>query len=71
MSSQEGVRRSSRARIQSAWGPVAAMPWRESLVAGIGGFIAIYVLAAAGAGLGASLLIAPFGASCVLVFAIP
>jgi CBS-domain-containing membrane protein len=47
------------------------MPWRESLVAGIGGFIAIYLLAAASAGLGASLLIAPFEASCVLVFAIP
>ena len=40
-------------------------------VAGAGGFLAILALASARAGLGANVLIAPFGASCVLVFAIP
>jgi CBS-domain-containing membrane protein len=57
--------------LPGAWRQIAARPWRESVVAGVGGFIAIYVLAASSAGLGASLLIAPFGASCVLVFALP
>jgi CBS-domain-containing membrane protein len=58
-------------RFGRAWGLVAARQWRESVVAGTGGFIAILVLASSSAGIGANLLIAPFGASCVLVFAIP
>ena len=64
----DGVRRALK---RSTWGPVAALPSRESIVGGIGGFIAILLLASARAELNANLLIAPFGASCVLVFAIP
>lgn len=40
-------------------------------VSGLGGFATIYLLAQLSASLDAVLLIAPFGASCVLVFAIP
>ncbi|MEJ1970581.1 MAG: HPP family protein [Rhizomicrobium sp.] len=40
-------------------------------VSGLGGFIVIFLLAQATASLHAVLLIAPFGASCVLVFALP
>ena len=60
-----------RKKVLWAWGPVAARPWKDSLVAGVGGFVAIFVLASARADLSANVLIAPFGASCVLVFAIP
>ena len=60
-----------RKKVLWAWGPVAARPWKESLVAGVGGFVAIFALASARADLGANVLIAPFGASRVLVFAIP
>ncbi len=40
-------------------------------VSGLGGFIVIFLLAQATASLHTLLLIAPFGASCVLVFALP
>lgn len=43
----------------------------EAGIAGLGGFITILMLAELTAHLGALLLIAPFGASCVLVFALP
>lgn len=42
-----------------------------AVVSGLGGFIVIFILAQATASLHTALLIAPFGASCVLVFAIP
>jgi hypothetical protein len=72
MSSPDGDRAyAPRNLIEHAWKQVAARPWRDSIVAGIGGFIAILALASARAELCANLLIAPFGASCVLVFAIP
>ncbi len=45
--------------------------WVEAALAGAFGFATIFLLASLGAHLGALLLIAPFGASCVLVFAIP
>jgi CBS-domain-containing membrane protein len=54
-----------------AWGPAAARPWKEPIFAGLGAFITIFALASARAELSSNLLIAPFGASCVLVFAIP
>jgi len=40
-------------------------------ISGFGGFIMIFLLAQATASLHTALLIAPFGASCVLVFALP
>jgi CBS-domain-containing membrane protein len=45
--------------------------WRASLISGLGGFAAILCLAEASALGRATLLIAPFGASCVLAFALP
>lgn len=39
--------------------------------AGLGGFLTILALANLGTSLGSPLLIAPFGASCVLVYALP
>jgi CBS-domain-containing membrane protein len=55
-------------------GPVAwlkARPWQAALLAGFGGFLTIGMLAAVTATDALSLLIAPFGASCVLVFGVP
>lgn len=46
-------------------------PWRAALLAGIGGALTIGVLAAIDGTGAAPLLIAPFGASCVLVFGVP
>lgn len=43
----------------------------EAALAGFGAFIAILLISLAEAGAGTLLLIAPFGASCVLVFALP
>jgi len=40
-------------------------------VSGLGGFLVIYILSQLGASLAVPLLVAPFGASCVLVFALP
>ncbi|HZC18028.1 MAG TPA: HPP family protein, partial [Caulobacteraceae bacterium] len=45
--------------------------WRTALVSGLGGTLAIFILAEASDLAHAALLIAPFGASCVLVFALP
>lgn len=42
-----------------------------SLVSGFGGFATIFALGQANSSLHVALLIAPFGASCVLVFALP
>lgn len=44
---------------------------RSILMAGLGGFGVIFLLAEVTARFGAGLLIAPFGASCVLVFGLP
>ncbi|MFD1332986.1 HPP family protein [Methylopila musalis] len=44
---------------------------RAAAVAGLGGFLVIYALAELSQLSGAMLLIAPFGASCVLVFGVP
>lgn len=55
--------------------PVFAVWLREKglavAISGLGGFVAIYLLAQATQTLGELLLIAPFGASCVLLFALP
>jgi CBS-domain-containing membrane protein len=40
-------------------------------VSGLGGFLVIYLLSQLSASFGVLLLVAPFGASCVLVFALP
>lgn len=50
---------------------VAERPWRNALIAGLGGALTIAVLAAVHATHVAALLIPPFGASCVLVFGVP
>jgi len=42
-----------------------------ALLAGVGGFMAIFTLYQLGAWLGNPLLMAPFGASCVLIFSLP
>ena len=52
-------------------GPISRSGILPALASGCGGFIAIYILAQATASLNVALLIAPFGASCVLVFALP
>lgn len=44
---------------------------RAAAIAGLGGFLVIFLLAELSQMSGAVLLIAPFGASCVLVFALP
>ena len=44
---------------------------RAAAIAGFGGFLVIYALAELSQMSGALLLIAPFGASCVLVFGVP
>lgn len=46
-------------------------PWVAALLAGFGGFIAIFVLAIARDVSALPLLIPPFGASCVLAFGYP
>ncbi len=59
----------------SKLGPEALPSFARKLgfaaVSGLGGFLVIFLLAQASASLHATLLIAPFGASCVLVFALP
>lgn len=52
-----------------AW--LKTRPWRGALLAGFGGFLTICVLATINATETLPLLIAPFGASCVLVFGVP
>ena len=46
-------------------------PWRAALLAGLGGALTIGALATINATEALPLLIAPFGASCVLVFGVP
>lgn len=50
---------------------VVGVPVMPAVIAGIGGFAVIFLLSSLTNYLGASLLIAPFGASCVLVFGLP
>lgn len=49
----------------------AATRLRTALISGLGGFLVIFALSALGANLHIAVLVAPFGASCVLVFALP
>jgi CBS-domain-containing membrane protein len=60
-----------RAFLAGLWSSAASRPWKEAIFAGIGGFAAIFLLSTLSNALGALLLIAPFGATSVLVFAIP
>ncbi|HWA42527.1 MAG TPA: HPP family protein [Hypericibacter adhaerens] len=73
MPSPEDQARSTRLDLWRA--PVVALlrsrPWRQAALAALGGFIAIAALAQLTDHLHTLLLIAPFGASCVLVFAVP
>lgn len=48
-----------------------SLPWRAAGFAGLGGMITIALLAEAGTASNLPLLIAPFGASCALVFGAP
>lgn len=48
-----------------------SLPWRAAGFAGLGGMITIALLAEAGTVSNLPLLIAPFGASCALVFGAP
>ncbi|MCC7254039.1 HPP family protein [Hyphomicrobium sp.] len=63
------VRRATARPSPFEW--VAGRPWRGALLAGLGGFLTIGVLATINATQELPLLIAPFGASCVLVFGVP
>ncbi|WP_437125706.1 HPP family protein [Aeromonas diversa] len=47
------------------------MAWKEAGVAGIGAALAIGVLGGLDLGLRQAILMAPFGASCVLLFSLP
>ncbi len=51
--------------------PSLAQKLGFAALSGLGGFVVIFLLAQASASLHIALLIAPFGASCVLVFALP
>jgi CBS-domain-containing membrane protein len=51
--------------------PITARTAREALLAGLGGALAIGVLALCARVAVTPLIIAPFGASCVLLFAVP
>lgn len=51
--------------------PITAPALREALVAGVGGTLAIATLALCGSAVHTLLIVAPFGASCVLLFAVP
>src|SRR3984885_7314362 len=53
------------------WASPIAQKWIGAAIGGCGGFIVIYLLAQLAESLHTVLLIAPFGASCVLVFALP
>lgn len=50
---------------------LAVRPWRNAIMAGVGGALATGALALANVATVLPLLIPPFGASCVLVFAAP
>lgn len=47
------------------------VPQRHAILAGLGGLVAIGVVGALSAVSGWSLIMAPFGASCVLLFSVP
>ena len=49
----------------------ATQTWIGAGIAGLGGFVVIFILAQLTASFHSALLIAPFGASCVLVFGLP
>jgi CBS-domain-containing membrane protein len=66
MVSQEQIARMGPPRFDTL-----ARKFGFAAISGLGGFIVIFILAQATANLHTALLIAPFGASCVLVFAIP
>jgi CBS-domain-containing membrane protein len=51
--------------------PLTRKAVREAALAGVGGTLAIGVLAACAATAATPLIIAPFGASCVLLFTVP
>ncbi len=51
--------------------PDASRKWVDAAIAGLGGFIVIFLFAHATTALDVLLLIPPFGASCVLVFGLP
>ena len=53
------------------WASPIARRWIGAGIGGLGGFIVIFLLAQLTASFHTLLLIAPFGASCVLVFALP
>jgi CBS-domain-containing membrane protein len=55
----------------AAAAPPITKRWIEAGVSGLGGFLVILLLAQLTRNLHALLLIAPFGASCVLAFALP
>lgn len=50
---------------------VAPAVWEKALFAGVGSSLAILLLQAVGQGLHHPLLLAPFGASCMLLFLLP
>jgi CBS-domain-containing membrane protein len=59
------------ARMRGGGAPPAAVPLPQALTAGLGGVVAIGLLTLLATWSGAPLLLAPFGATCVLVFALP
>ena len=70
MSDIDTVARGDLARSSPiAW--ITARPWRVASLAGLGAFITIALLASVHATEAVPLLVAPFGASCVLVFGVP
>ena len=70
MSSPESTQAPAAKASIFAASPVAKT-WIGAGVAGLGGFLAIFLLAQATSSFHQLLLIAPFGASCVLVFGLP
>lgn len=57
----------SRPRLEA----LRALPWRNAILAGIGATLTIAILAGATEQTALPLIIAPFGASCALVFGAP
>lgn len=56
---------------EQTWSTRIGRRMRPAIISGVGGFLAIYGLSQLSATLGVLLLVAPFGASSVLVFALP
>jgi CBS-domain-containing membrane protein len=63
------VQRDATRSLPIAW--LRGRPWRAALLAGLGGVLTIGLLATVNVAGTLPLLIAPFGASCVLVFGVP